>query len=266
VQKPDIPMTHRPTSIAVELPKPPNETSLAYIATSSYPRKTSAPHLGKSAARIHRVCDLARVRSILGVSLVTVEVEDVVTRRVLYGLVRFHCLDPSSQPAVLVGRRPPPVWLEHSGEAQEPRRNRDVNVGHGGTEEERASWVSDIDEFRDFTLELLGVLDLRSILLGLKEAVEPGDYVAVDMVHPQSGTCSILRILGEERRSGIKVFQILQQHCALVAAPVAVFQCGHQPTRVYVGEELWLSIRIDLARRLEEEGGASAEGRPTSIY
>ena len=68
-----------------------------------------------------------------GISFIAIEVENIVTRRVLDFLVRSDCLDPPSQSATLVGRRPPSIWLENAGEAQQPRRNRDVNISHDGT-------------------------------------------------------------------------------------------------------------------------------------
>lgn len=101
------------------------------------------------------------------IALVALKVEPVVTSCVPDRLVCFQGVEPQPQPAAAACPRPAPIGVKHPGEAQEPRRNRDVDVAYDrplaraisfdtgynlpwlAYAEERSLRMGCVDQFRD---------------------------------------------------------------------------------------------------------------------
>jgi len=93
--------------------------------------------------------------------------------------------------------------------------------------------IRSIDQLVDVVLQLLGMGYLFPRILFLKDTVEIRNNMPIYVVNPYSTIGAESGIFTrEEGNTGVKFFEIFEQHSALVAAPIAVSQGWHEPPRI----------------------------------
>lgn len=95
--------------------------------------------------RIYRPSNLTRIRPILRIPLITIQVQIVSRRRGPHMLIPFHRLNPLRPPTPHLRIWPTTVWLKYAREPQHPGCEVDVDKGYGRAEEERTVDVGSVD-------------------------------------------------------------------------------------------------------------------------
>lgn len=115
------------------------------------------------------------------ISLVTVEIEFIATRRRLDVLIIFDCIDPGSPTAAGVRIRPAAIRFQNSLESDYPGCDLNINKRDLRPEEKRALRMSRVDKLVQLIFEFLGFGDLPLLILFLENAVKIWHDMAVDL-------------------------------------------------------------------------------------
>ena len=140
----------------------------------------------QTSSLIDRLCQLARIRPILGIPLITIQIQAIITRRRLDVRILFNSSHPLLPSAARLWVGPCAVRLQDFCKPDHPRGHLHINKRHVVTQEEGTVCVGSVDESGDVVREDLGVGGLLQCVLRLKVVVKRGDDVAVDVVGPET--------------------------------------------------------------------------------
>jgi len=90
------------------------------------------------------------------------------------------------------------------------------------------------------------VCDLVTGVLSLKQLVEPGDDVTVDVIGPKARCRTVLSGGGKQHGAGVEVFEVLHYDGGFVGRPCwTVAEGGDETAGVHVEKGLGLFVGVD---------------------